>query len=110
MESLNFAVEFKSDVVIKMADREIRQISIAGNTIGYIAINNETVTPFTAAGECPEVDCVTCAAKTIFSAHTGVPVEGVELAKAGNKRDSLFEGAIMAALMKSAMNSSRSVN
>ena len=110
MESLNFAVEFKSDVVIKMADREVHQISISGNTIGYIAINDETVTPFTAAGECPEVDCVTCAEKALFSAHTGVPVEDVELAKTVNKRDSFFEGAVMAALMKAEMNNSRSVN
>lgn len=110
MESLNFAVEFKSDVVIKMADREIRQVSIAGNTIGYIATNGEVITPFTAAGECPEVDCSSCAAKALFSMYTGVPSENIDLAKFQSKGDSIFEGAIMAALMKSAMNSSRSVN
>jgi hypothetical protein len=110
MESLNFAVEFKSDVVIKMADREVRQISIAGNTIGYIAINGDVITPFTAAGECSEVDCISCAAKALFSTHTGLPSENVELAKAEGQRGQLFEGTVMAALMKAAMNNSRSVN
>lgn len=109
MKSLNFAVEFKSSVVIMMSDKEVRHISIGDATLGFIAINKDVITPFTAAGELVEVDCVACAAKALFSAHTGIPCDDISLAEAEEKRSSQIGGMLMAAMMQASLRES-SVN
>lgn len=106
MKSLNFAVEFKSNAVIVMSEHEVRHISIGDNTLGFIAINKDVITPFTAAGELAEVDCVTCAAKALFSAHTGIPRDDISLAEAEEKRPSPIGGMLMAAMMQAALRES----
>jgi hypothetical protein len=106
MKSLSFAVEFKSSVVIMMSEKEVRHISIGDATLGFIAINKDVITPFTAAGELVEV---ACAAKALFSAHTGIPCDDISLAEAEEKRSSQIGGMLMAAMMQAPLRES-SVN
>lgn len=103
MRSLNFAVEFSSSVIIKMSDHEVRQIDVGDSTLGYIAINGETITPFTARGEMPEADCLACAARAIFASDTGISADQIAIAEAEKVNTQMVKSAIISALMKSSI-------
>lgn len=106
MKSLNFAIEFKTTSIIKIANDEIDQVNIGDSTLGYISIKGDIVTPFTAAGELPETHCKGCAAEALFSSLTGIPVDSVNIAEAVNShRRSPVEGLIMSALLAAASRS-----
>lgn len=103
----SFQVKFNVQNIVATDNCRIDHISIGQETIGYVAINGDIkkpdadllVTPFTEAGELPEADCPSCAAKTLFVARTGVPFE---LVSTSGSVGALFIEAMLESVMRRA--------
>lgn len=83
MSSLNFAILFEANTVIKTDAARIDEISIKDEVLGYVFVekkNDGCVIPFTSAGELPAEDCACCAAKTLFSKRSSLPKSQIAIA------------------------------
>ncbi|MBV4366255.1 hypothetical protein [Erwinia phyllosphaerae] len=80
--SLALLIEFNPVTFIEMTDRKVAAIYIDDKIIGYVATNvtseEKIITPFTALGELPEVDCHLCAARALFANYADLSKDSVK--------------------------------
>ncbi|XGI81152.1 hypothetical protein ACED16_05335 [Enterobacter hormaechei] len=106
-----FLINFIADTIIENEEIKVDHIQleniISGNvSLGYIAFNKNKndpearplITPIMESGELEEACCASCAARALFAATTGLPLECIETGKA-NSPMSAVSALIMASVL-----------
>lgn len=100
----NFAVEFKAKRIISTSEQNIDVLSIGETVIGFVCKNRasseqaeSTYTVFNSFGWMAEVDCAACAARSLFSWHTGINPDDIHLAEAAPQTGRALIAALLAA-------------
>ena len=110
-----FVVNFIIHTVVETEYSKVDHITIeniiSGNqSIGYIAFNKNkenptadpVVTPLMASGELAEVCCAACAARALFAATTGLPLDCIDTGKARSPMSEV-SALIMASVLKAGL-------
>nr|WP_310616961.1 hypothetical protein [Pantoea cypripedii] len=85
--SLNFSIPLKTKCVVTTEKQRVDAISVAGEVIGFVCINNDdddSATAFNADGQMSDAHCPVCALKTLFAWKTGMNEKVIEVSRDEN--------------------------
>ncbi|MDI6537200.1 hypothetical protein QMA77_09675 [Pantoea ananatis] len=98
--ALNFAVELEPASIIANENHRVDSISVAGEIIGYISVNeaDDCTTAFNDAGRISDEHCPNCALRTLFAWKTGLDYNAVQIASDENPAAVVMSAIISAAV------------